>query len=82
MSMYLMGTASVKADKVVNIRLSKSEHTLLNNYCASLNQSMNDVLHDFALMQIQKQHICCFLVRTLMEEHGIEPDPRVSKTCY
>ena len=77
-----MGTASVQADKVVNVRLSESEHILLKTYCASLNRSMQDVLRDFALMQIQKQHFCCRLVRSLMEEHGIEQDPRVSKPCY
>ena len=82
MSMDLMGTASVQTDKVVNVRLSESEHTLLKTYCASLNRSMQDVLRDFALMQIQKQHFCCRLVRSLMEEHGIEQDPRVSKPCY
>ena len=82
MSMDLMGTASLQADKVVNVRLSESEHTLLKTYCASLNRSMQDVLRDFALMQIQKQHFCCRLVRSLMEEHGIEQDPRVSKPCY
>ena len=82
MSMDLMGTTSVQADKVVNVRLSESEHTLLKTYCASLNRSMQDVLRDFALMQIQKQHFCCRLVRSLMEEHGIEQDPRVSKPCY
>ena len=77
--MDLLGTASVQADKVVNVRLSESEHTLLKTYCASLNRSMQDVLRDFALMQIQKQHFCCRLVRSLMEEHGIEQDLRVSK---
>ena len=45
-----MGTASVQADKVVNVRMSESEHTLLKAYCASLNRSMQDVLRDFALM--------------------------------
>ena len=50
MLMDLMGTASVQADKVVNVRLSESEHTLLKAYCASLNRSMQDVLRDFALM--------------------------------
>ena len=82
MLMDLLGNASVQAYKVVNVRLSESEHTLLKTYCASLNQSMQDVLRDFALMQIQKQHFCCRLVRSLMEEHGIEQDPRVSKPCY
>ena len=77
-----MGATSVQADKVVNVRLSESEHSLLKTYCASLNRSMQDVLRDFALMQIQKQHFCCRLVRSLMEEHGIEQDPRVSKHCY
>ena len=77
-----MGTASVQADMVVNVRLSESEHILLKSYCASLNRSMQDVLRDFALMQIQKQHFCCRLVRSLMEEHGIEQDTRVSKPCY
>ena len=43
---------------------------------------MQDVLRDFALMQIQKQCFCCRLVRSLMAEHGIEQDPRVSKPCY
>ena len=77
-----MPTASIQADKVVNVRLSESEHALLKAYCASLNRSMQDVLRDFALMQIQKQRFCCRLVRSLMEEHGIEQDPRVSKPCY
>ena len=77
-----MSTASVQADKVVNVRMSESEHTLLKAYCASLNRSMQDVLREFALMQIQKQHFCCRLVRSLMEEHGIAQDPRVSKPCF
>ena len=77
-----MGTTSVQTDKVVNVRLSESEHTLLKAYCASLNRSMQDVLRDFALMQIQKQRFCCRLVRSLMEEHGIDQDPRASKSCY
>jgi len=77
-----MGATSVQADKVVNVRMSESEHTLLKAYCASLNRSMQDVLRDFALMQIQKQRFCCRLVRSLMEEHGIEQDPRVGKPCF
>ena len=60
-----MGTASVQADKVVNVRMSESEHTLLKTYCASLNRSMQDVLRDFALM----------------EEHGVDQDPRAKKPC-
>ena len=62
--------------------MSESEHTLLKAYCASLNRSMQVVLRDFALMQIQKQRFCCRLVRSLMDEHGIEQDPRVSKSCF
>ena len=77
-----MGTASVQADKVVNVRMTESEHTLLKAYCASLNRSMQDVLRDFTLMQIQKQRFCCRLVRSLMEEHGVEQDPRVHKPCF
>ena len=77
-----MGSTSVQADKVVNVRMSESEHTLLKAYCASLNRSMQDVLRDFALMQIQKQRFCCRLVRSLMDEHGIEQDPRARKPCF
>jgi len=77
-----MGAASVQADKIVNVRMSESEHTLLKAYCASLNRSMQDVLRDFALMQIQKQRFCCRLVRSLMEEHGVDQDPRVNKPCF
>ena len=77
-----MGTASVQTDKVVNVRRFELEHTLLKAYCASLNRSMQDVLRDFALMQIQQQRFCCRLVRSLMDEHGIEQDPRVGKTCF
>ena len=77
-----MGTASVQADKVVNVRMTESEHTLLKAYCSSLNRSMQDVLRDFTLMQIQKQRFCCRLVRSMMEEHGIEQDRRVSKPCF
>ena len=43
---------------------------------------MQDVLRDFTLMQIQKQRFCCRLVRSLMEEHGVEQDPRTSKPCF
>ena len=77
-----MSATSVQADKVVNVRMSESEHTLLKAYCASLNRSMQDVLRDFALMQIQKQRFCCRLVRSLMDEHGIEQDPRARKPCF
>ena len=62
--------------------MTESEHTLLKAYCASLNRSMQDVLRDFTLMQIQKQRFCCRLVRSMMEEHGIEQDRRVSKPCF
>ena len=47
-----MGAVSVQSGKVVNVRMSESEHTILKAYCASLNQSMQDVLRDFALVQI------------------------------
>ena len=77
-----MGATSVQADKVVNVRMSESEHTLLKAYCASLNRSMQDVLRDFALMQIQKQRFCCRLVRSLMDAHGIDQDPRARKPCF
>ena len=50
-------------------------------YCASLNRSMQDVLRDFALMEIQKQHNFCRIVRSLMEEHGVGQDPRAKKPC-
>ena len=76
-----MGATSVQADKVVNVRMSESEHTLLKAYCASLNRSMQDVLRDFALMEIQKQHNFCRIVRSLMEEHGVDQDPRAKKPC-
>ena len=76
-----MGATSVQADKVVNVRMSESEHTLLKAYCASLNRSMQDVLRDFALMEVQKQHNFCRIVRSLMEEHGVDQDPRAKKPC-
>ena len=79
--MDLMGTASVQADKVVNVRLSESEHTLLKAYCASLNRSTQDVLRDFALMEIQKQHNFCRIMRLSMEEHGVGQDPRAKNPC-
>ena len=77
-----MASTHARADKMVNVRMSSAEHTLLKAYCASLNRGMQDVLRDFALMEIQKQHFCCRLVRSLMQEHGIEQDPRVSKPCF
>ena len=40
------------------------------------------MLRDFALIQIQKQRFCCRLVRSLMDEHGIEQDPRARKPCF
>ena len=43
---------------------------------------MQDVLRDFALMQIQKQRFCGRLVRSLMDEHGIEQHPRARKPCF
>ena len=48
---------------------------------------MQDVHRDFALMQIQKQRFCCRLVRSLMDENGIEQDLRARKpdfsySCY
>ena len=77
-----MRSDAVRPGKVVNVRMTESEHTLLKAYCASLNRSMQDVLRDFTLMQIQKQRFCCRLVRSLMEEHGVEQDPRASKPCF
>ena len=77
-----MGTASVQADKVLNVRMSESEHTLLKAYCALLNLSMQDVPHDFAFTQLQKQRFCCRLVRSLMDEYGVEQDPRARKPCF
>ena len=61
--------------------MTEAEHTLLKAYCASLNRSMQDVLRDFALMEIQKQHSFCRIVRSLMEEHGVDQDPRAKKPC-
>ena len=76
-----MGAAAIQADKVVNVKMAESEHTLLKAYCASVNRSMQDVLRDFTLMEIQQQHFCCRLVRSLMEEHCVDQDPRVEKPC-
>ena len=76
-----IGATSVQADKVVYVRMFESEHTLLKAYCASLNRSNQDVLRDLALMQMQKQRFRCRLVRSLMDEHGIEQDPRARKPC-
>ena len=39
-----MGATSVQADKVVNVRMSESEHILLKAYRTSFNRSMQDVL--------------------------------------
>ena len=33
-----MSATSVQADKVVNVRMSESEHTLLKAYCAPFNR--------------------------------------------
>ena len=66
-----MGAASVQTDKVVNVRMTEAEHTLLKAYCASLNRSMQDVVSDFALMEVQKQHSFCRIVRSLMEDHVV-----------
>ena len=70
-----ISAASVQVDKIVNVRMSESEHTLFRAYCASLNLSMQDVLRDFALTEIQKQHSFCRIVRSLMEEYGVDQDP-------
>ena len=77
-----MGATSIQADKVVNVRMSEPEHTLLKAYCGVSNRNNQDVLRDLALMQIQKQRFCCRLVRSLMDEHGIEQDPRARKPCF
>ena len=50
----LMGTASVQVGKVINVRMSEPEYTLLKIYCASVNQCIQDVSRDFELMLIQK----------------------------
>ena len=76
-----MSASSVQTDKIVNVRMATAEHTLLKTYCASLDHSMQDLLRDFALMEIQKQHNFCRIVRSLMEEHGIDQDPRAKKPC-
>ena len=76
-----MSASSVQTDNIFNVRMAEAEHTLLKAYCASLNRSMQDVLRDFALMEIQKQHNFCQIVRSLMEEHGIDQDPRAKKHC-
>jgi len=47
-----MGVAFVQVDKVVNVRMSDSEHTLFKAYCASQKRNMQDVFRDFALMEI------------------------------
>ena len=76
-----MGAALVQLDKVVNVRMSESEYTLLKAYCASPNRSMQNVLRDFSLMEIQKQHNFCRIVRSLMEEYGVDQDARAKKPC-
>ena len=40
------------------------------------------MLRDFALMQIQRQRFCCRLVRSLMDEYGIEQEHRDRKPCF
>ena len=77
-----LGATSVQADKAANVRMPESEHTLLKAYSASLNRSMQDLHGDFVIMQIHKQRFCCRLVRSLMEEHGIEQVLRARKPCF
>lgn len=69
-------------DKVVNVRLSETEHIVLKAYAASCNRPMQDVLHDFAMSQIHAQHGCCRLVQYWFERHGLELDPRHNKPCF
>ena len=47
-----MSANSVQADKVVNVRMSESEHTLLKAYCASLNRSMPRVAQETLLSNL------------------------------
>ena len=42
---------------------------------------MQDVLRDFALIEIQKQHNFCRIERSLIEEHGVDQDPLAKKPC-
>ena len=42
---------------------------------------MRHVLRDFALMEIQKQHNLCRIMLSLMEEYGVDQDPRANKPC-
>ena len=76
-----MSASSAQVDKIVNVRMAEAEHTLLKAYFSSLSRSMQDVLHDFSLMEIQKQYNFCAIVRSLIEEHGIDQDSRAKKPC-
>lgn len=69
-------------DKIVNVKLSETEHVVLKAYAASSDRSMQDVLHDFAMSQLHKQWGCCQLVRYWFQRHGLERDPRHYKPCF
>ena len=71
-----MGVASVQVDKVVNV-ITHAVEGLLR--FAEPQHARR--VRDFALMEIQKQHHFCRIVRSLTEEHGVDQDPRAKKSC-
>lgn len=70
------------ADKVVNVKLSEAEHALLKAYAASIDRPMQDILRDFAMVQLNKQHFCCRQVRYWFAHFDIPLDPRTNKPCF
>ena len=48
----LLGSIDTRADEEVSVRMPSAEHTLQKAYCATLNRVSQDVLREFALMEI------------------------------
>ena len=69
-------------DKIVNVKLSDEEHTVLKAFAASMDSPMQDLLREMAMVQIHKQYFCCRNVRYWLYRYNLELDPRHHKACY
>lgn len=68
-------------EKVLYVKLPDAEHSVIKAYAAWTGVTMSDLATELTLLSIQKAAICCRHTKALLEEHGVEPDPRAPKPC-
>lgn len=68
--------------KRVIVQMQDSCHAVLKQYAALYGWTMSEAMYEAARYRIHTNALACPKVKALLDMHGKQLDPRVSKSCY